>query len=144
MFNWIKLFLKDLFSNSAKVDPQRRAKINKICLWLAGGLLAFFVFLAIFAANTPVSSDSAWWQAVVSARLTCVRLVMALPVIAFGVLCSSTIFNITENSKMGHRYLSPDASDSDEIKSKKIGNSGILIACVTGAILNSLVISLLK
>jgi hypothetical protein len=144
MIKWFKDLAKDLFADSSTVDHQRRHQINRIMVWVGVGLLTVFIALAAYAAHTPVTTDSAWWQAVVSARLTLVRLIMSLPVIALGFLSAVTLFNIAENSKIGHRYLSPDAADSDEVKSRKISNAGMLLACLAGALLNALVQSLLK
>ena len=144
MNKWAKSLIKDLFSDSSKIDPQRRSHINKILIWVDCGLLAFFVALAAYASHTPVTSDSAWWQAVVSARLTLVRLLMALPVIALGFLSAATLFNIAENSRLGKQYLEPIEEDSEEVKSRKISNGGILLAALVGAILNSLIQALLK
>jgi hypothetical protein len=144
MDKWTKDLFKDLFADSSKIDPQRRSRINKIMLWAAGGLLVSFVALAAYASHTPVSSDSAWWQAVVSARLTMVRLLMALPVIALGFLSAATLFNIAENSRLGKQYLEPFDGESEEVKSRKISNGGLLLAALVGSLLNALVQSLLK
>jgi hypothetical protein len=144
MNKWLKSLFKDLFADSSKIDPQRRAQINKILMWGAGGLLVCFITLAAYASHTPVSSDSAWWQAVVSARLTLVRLLMALPVIALGFLSAATLFNVAENSRLGKKYLEPQDGESEEIKSRKISNGGILLAALVGSLLNALVQSLLK
>jgi hypothetical protein len=144
MNKWLKSLFKDLFADSSKIDPQRRAQINKILMWGAGGLLVCFIALAAYASHTPVSSDSAWWQAVVSARLTLVRLLMALPVIALGFLSAATLFNVAENSRLGKKYLEPQDGESEEIKSRKISNGGILLAALVGSLLNALVQSLLK
>jgi len=144
MIKWIRDLAKDLFADSSTVDHQRRHQINKIMIWVGCGLLAFFVALAAYAAHTPVTSDSAWWQAVVSARLTLVRLLMALPVIALGFLSAATLFNVAENSRLGKKYLEPQDGESEEIKSRKISNGGILLAALVGSLLNALVQSLLK
>ena len=69
---------------------------------------------------------------------------MALPVIALGFLSAATLFNIAENSRLGKQYLEPIEGDSEEVKSRKISNGGILLAALVGAILNSLIQALLK
>jgi hypothetical protein len=51
---------------------------------------------------------------------------------------------VAENSRLGKKYLEPQDGESEEIKSRKISNGGILLAALVGSLLNALVQSLLK
>lgn len=144
MNKWLKSLFKDLYADSSKIDPQRRAQINKILIWASGVIIALFIGLVAYASHIPTASESPFWQAVISARLTAVRLVAAVPVILLGFGASLFLFNVVENSRLGKQFLEPQDGDSEEMKARKISNSGILIAALCAAILNSLVQSLLK
>jgi hypothetical protein len=84
--------------------------------------------ITIATATTPAGADSAIWDVVLQSRLALVRIILAIPVVILAVGGAMVAFNAVSHSETGRHLMTWDGADTPEVKARKTGNMGLILA----------------
>jgi len=134
-----KHMLSKLFNAAHTMDLAERKSVTRWAGSIAGAAVLLIVALAADAARTTVGTDSAWWDAVLQARLVLVRLVLAAAIMAIGFYSALTLYHVFTKTAIGRSLVVWKANDTDgaNMHGYKTSNGGfilalLMLACIGG------------
>lgn len=138
--------LSKLFNAAHTMSLDERKSVTRWAGAVAGIAVLVIVALAVDAARTPVGSDSAWWDAVLQARLVLVRLVLAAAIIAIGYFTSLVLYHAFAKTAIGRSLVvfKEDDTDGANMHSFKTSNGGFIQAMLFVACIGGLLIGVLR
>jgi hypothetical protein len=138
--------LRKFFTSAHTMDLAERKSVTRWAGAIAGVAVLVIVALAMAAARTSVGADSAWWDAVLQARLVLVRLVLAAAIMAIGYFASLILYHAFAKTAIGRSLVvwKEDDTDGANMHGYKTSNGGFIMAMLFVACIGGLLIGVLR
>lgn len=138
--------LGKLFTSAHTMDLAERKSVTRWAGIVAGAAVLLIVTTAADAARTTVGTDSAWWDAVLQARLVLVRLVLAAAIMAIGYFASLILYHAFAKTAIGRSLVvwKDDDTDGANMHGYKTSNGGFIMAMLFVACIGGLLIGVLR
>ena len=136
--------IRNLFTPPFHLEKPDRRRVISLVLYLSFLVVGAVLILAMIAATQVVAAELPAWDIILLARLALGRLVLACPVTLLAVGGALVVFHAFSHSEAGRTLMTWDPDDSPEVKARKTGNGGLILASLLLAFVLGLLGAILR